>query len=576
MSGNDSRVENDSGEIDLSDSDFYSYECPSFIGPIISTIITVALLAFEIYILLKGFSPLENLCKDCLHLKLNIAEKSFKIIDTKYIYVFWGFHCLGLVVLPILFVFTFKYQFKQIYSIPFPFMMLLNIIGGILPMKYSCYPLLIELLLTIFLLLKLPFKSIYIYGRKGFFLGELTLMLLTFIFISVSFGANTISYVIFGPYTKLTDYYYSNPYNAMQLAFFLHSEYLSIYSFFTFLNIGIGFYMSFRNSISMTIPYLLLVVFTILRTKRIGYIFLVICCIHIIYIICLYIRPTRKLLGGCCAFCSTSFIGTSRMIVLGDLTAFFFVVLPSLLISMGSIPLIIDPYNIRSFNTDFLFISMVFAIVIFFHSTFVLFLKAFNLVAATIGLIGINVVVVFFGGSEKFMQLMTYEITYLSWNFMLGLWSIPNGYSPVLLKFYSILIPIGSWLITSSFNSKLGILELISVCFQIVVDSVLFLFVLKLPTKYMAWTVASFGGIALFGAIAAAFLALAFLLIYFIAYCCCQFTESWSFQDVADLANDFNQSFKVGLYTSFHSLKNGDTFYCGGKYYTYYEEEVSA
>lgn len=92
----------------------------------------------------------------------------------------------------------------------------------------------------------------------------------------------------------------------------------------------------------------------------------------------------------------------------------------------------------------------------------------------------------------------------------------------------------------------------------------------------MAWTVASFGGIAIFGAIAALVLSLVFLLLYFIAYCCCQFTESWSFKDVVDIGNAFTETFKLNMYVSFHNIKDGDTFYYGGKQYIYYEEEVSA
>ena len=122
------------------DSENIIYDSSDFIIPIISTIFSIAFLLFEIVITSKGFSPIEKLFNDCTGVKFNIVEKSFQIIDKKCIYAFWGFHCASLLVLPILFVFTFKWEHKHIYSIAPPFMMLFNAIGCLLPMKYSSIP----------------------------------------------------------------------------------------------------------------------------------------------------------------------------------------------------------------------------------------------------------------------------------------------------------------------------------------------------------------------------------------------------------------------------------------------------
>lgn len=559
------------------DSENIIYDSSDFIIPIISTIFSIAFLLFEIVITSKGFSPIEKLFNDCTGVKLNIVEKSFQIIDKKCIYAFWGFHCASLLVLPILFVFTFKWEHKHIYSIAPPFMMLFNAIGCLLPMKYSSIPIFFELIIASILLYKLPFKSVYVLscGRiKSFLLGEITLMLLSFTYISIALSISPLPYILFG---KL-----KNPYYAIEMSF-LCRQYLSIYSLFTFLIVGLGLCMTFRNSILMTIPYAILTIFTLVKTRKIGYLFLGLTVLHIIYILLLQFRPTRNLLGGCCKFCSKSFIETTKVITISDFIIFFFLALPSLLFIIAYDPKPKKNSNVNqqteNFSAIVLIVSIGLTITIIFHTLFLTFQFFSLLIVSSLTIIGVSVLILIFGHqSEKSIKLFTYDITYLTWNFMLNVWASSNGFSPILYRFYAALVPFAAYLITCFFepgdNFKNSIFELVCACFQFIVDIVYFQIATTLNSKYVSCIFTAFAGLSVFGALILGFFYLMAVIINFICsficsficdhICCC---EGLTTKDLHDIFDGTLTDFAAPFYAHITGKKAGDDFYFGGRKY---------
>ncbi len=130
-------------------------------------------------------------------------------------------------------------------------------------------------------------------------------MFLGFIYISTAYGASSLSYVMYGKYIRVNELFYSNssnPHHAIEYVRYLRNlpnkeimgEYLSCYSFFTFLSVGIGFAMSFKNSILMIIPFSIHAFYTFKETKPIGIILFCQLFIHIIYILNFYFSKTRE------------------------------------------------------------------------------------------------------------------------------------------------------------------------------------------------------------------------------------------------------------------------------------------
>ena len=246
-------------------------------------------------------------------IRMHVVEKTIEIVNKTGGYIIWSVHCIGLLMLPFLFIYLFD-DIQIYYIFAPPVMMLLNMISCFIPIKGTFYPLIIELIISIFLLFHLPFKGVYLPGKHYFLAGEMALMFLSFIYISTSLGSSTLTYILYGSYIRVNNRflsYPSNPHYAIDYIHMLKSnsyfnvigEYLACYSLFTLLMVGIGFAMSLKNSIFMSVPFFILCVCTFLETRAIGVLLLCQLSIHIIYIIILHIDCLRKYEAGCIFKC---------------------------------------------------------------------------------------------------------------------------------------------------------------------------------------------------------------------------------------------------------------------------------
>ena len=213
---------------------------------------------------------------------LIIVSRSIPIVNEMGAYILWGFHCGALIALPWLLFFLQK-SIHSIYLISSPIMMLLNIIGGTLNIRYSCYPIIFELIIVSVLIYRLPINSNHPLKDcksklSSFFLEESLLMALGFIFVSASLGASTLSYIIFAPHIRIDGFvtFYPNPYYSIDYLNVLYKTegikqvtggFLSVYSLLTFLSVTFGFIMSFRNSLLMIIPFVILI-FSVFSDKN--------------------------------------------------------------------------------------------------------------------------------------------------------------------------------------------------------------------------------------------------------------------------------------------------------------------
>lgn len=484
----------------------------------------------------------------------HIVTRTLEIVDMRGCFFIWALHSAGLVVLPWFFTFLFGEEIHVTFLFFSPIMMFLNMLGGFVSIKGACYPLLIELIITIFLLFYLPFDNIYLFKTKKFFLGELTLMTLTFVYISSALGASTLSYTLFARYIRINKQlilYPKNPYYAIKyfkLAKNVNGIYLACYSLFTFFSVGIGFLMSFRNSILMTIPFLMLAICTVIETHGIGILLFCQLAFHVAYLISLYKSKTKKIVAGCCDCCFTSCNASLTTIMIGDLIGFLLIVFPVFGILLDGYR---EKWNWGYFIGGSLFM-MVGAIAHFYLSfdPDVIFAIVCAPAFFTVGvyLFGFG-----FKGYFPFIRAYTFEITYLSWSFSLCFWAWCNGFSPVLFKFYNALVPACALIIIDVYEG-FGWIELIFALVQIFFDTCMIVIVQLYPSKYIAWAVFSVSGIAVMGLLAGvAIVVVALIALAVVAICCC--AAGGGAKSVEEQAADYVRD---------HNLKPGDTFTCAG------------
>ena len=495
--------------------------------------------------------------------RLHIVTRTLEIVDKRGGFFMWALHCVSLVLLPWFIHYLFKDQIESqityfIYIFASPVMMFFNMLGGFIPIKGSCYPLLIEVIIAIFLLFKLPFKSVYIFKTKDFWLGELTLMMLTFVYISSSLGASTLTYMLYGRYLRVQNKiieYPKNPHYAIMYIKFLDSlnglqlngSFLACYSLFTFFAVGIGFYMSFRNSFFMAIPFLILAICTVIETHAIGILLFCQLIFHLLYMTCLQFAKSREIVIGCCVCCFDSCNTTLTTILLGDVIAFAMIVFPML-------GIVLDGSRDKWPWGYFIGGSLIMMLGVIFH-----FLVSFDpdsmwkviitpaFFTASVYLFGFG-----FKGYVPFIRSFTYEITYLSWSFALSFWAWANGHSPVLFKTYNALIAV-SCLIVIDLYEGFGWMELIFCLVQIFFDTYMIVIVQRLESKYIAWAVFSVAGVAVLGFLTGAVVVICGLIILSVISICCKSTsEYFSWSAAQDYARE-------------HNLKPGDTFECAGQ-----------
>lgn len=490
--------------------------------------------------------------------RMHIIPKTLEIVNKVGGYIIWGIHCVGLVALPFLFIILFKekVRFYQIWGPPL--MMLLNMIGGFLPIKGSFFPLIIELLITMYYLFHLPFRAVYRPKYDDFWAGELTLMFLGFIYISSALGSSTLSYLLYGSYIRVDgrfEGFPSNPHYAIEYMNYLYSlkpyhhttgGYLACYSLFTFLSVGIGFTISLKNSILMSIPFLMLCICTVIETHAIGTLLFCQLLIHIIYIFFLHFHKTRRWVTGvCCNCCLECCYATLTTIMIGDIIGFSLVAFPILQLSIfGDGP--------KNFNWGgFIGGSLVIFIGIIFHVFYSFDSHWWQLIFACAGFFGGALVFgLTFSGYVPLIRAFTYEITYVTWSFALCFWGYSSGYSPTLFKAYNGLISLAS-LVMIELYEGVGWMEIVFAIVQVFFDTAVITYVQRIETKYIAWTVFSVAGIVVLGflvgvaAIICLYIAL-LILSKFCQYC----SDYLDYQQALDKAQ---------------GLKSGDTFECAGK-----------
>lgn len=402
---------------------------------------------------------------------MHIIPKSLEVINQNAGYAIWSMHCIGLTLLPFLFIKLFENKIKNnqmnIYICLPPIMMILNLIGGIIPTKWSCFPIIIELILTIYFLFHFSFNQSNLSKKSNFWISELILMFLGFIYISTAHGASSLSYVMYGKYIRVNELFYSNssnPHHAIEYVKNLRNlpnkeimgEYLSCYSFFTFLSVGIGFAMSLKNSILMIIPFSIHAFYTFKETKPIGIILFCQLFIHIIYILNFYFSKTREFIKGS-NWESVAIIDytTITMLMVGDIISFFLNVFP-----------ILNSIITRNGSVEFSLMALIVAYVLiavayFFHSLVIDDINLCIFVAPLVYAASSYVVGTNFAGYLPFIRLYSYEITYLTWTIFLYFWSFSQGFSPTLIKIYIIFIPIASLLVIKSYE---GVDWMIIIC----------------------------------------------------------------------------------------------------------------
>lgn len=495
--------------------------------------------------------------------RLHIVTRTLEIVDIIGGYLLWGCHCFALIILPWLLYYLFDQKLHVVYYFLPCIMMAFNMVGGFIPITYSCYPLIVEVLIIMFLLFHLPFKTIYIPKTKKFWLGEMTLMMLAFIYISSTLGASTVTYMIFAQYIRINDQLTSYPPNPHHgIAFIkgldsidgvtVNGSYLACYSLFTFFAVGIGFLMSFRHSFFMAIPFAGLAAATIIETLGIGVLLFCQLFLHLLYMTLIQFNKSRKCCIGCCDCdccdcCYESCNTTLTTIILGDLIAFAMIVFPLLGLTLND------------YCADFpwgFFIggSLIIMVGVLLH-VFVAFDpdSIWKVILAPIFLGGsVYCLGIGFQGYVPFIRAFTFEITYLSWSFALCFWAWCNGYSPVLFKTYNALIAVCALVIIELYEG-IGWIEILFGAVQIFFDTYMIIIVQRLEAKYIAWSVFAVSGIVLLGLLAGVCFVLFCLMLYAVLTC------------IGSFCGTYCEILEAQNYLRSHNLKIGDTFECAGK-----------
>lgn len=494
--------------------------------------------------------------------RMHTIEKTLEIVNKVGGYIIWAIHCVGLLVLPFLFVILFKdeVKFYQIWGPPV--MMFLNMIGGFLPIKGSFFPIIVELLITMYYLFHLPFKPVYVPKTEDFWKGEITLMFLAFIYISCALGSSTLSYLLYGSYIRVQGHIISgpsNPHYAIDYINLLNAlgyydmkvkgGYLACYSLFTFLSVGIGIAMSMKNSILMSIPFLMLAICTVIETHGIGILLFCQLAIHILYIIFLQFHKTRKLIvGQCCYCCYECCYATLTTIMIGDIIGFCLVAFPILQFSIYHETDTKFSWGGFIGGSFVIFIGIIFHVLYSFDED-----RWWQLILACAGFLGGSLLFgLKFSGYVPIIRAFTYEITYITWSFALCFWGYSSGYSPFLFKTYNSLISLAALVVVEVYEG-IGWMEILFAIIQVVFDVIIVIYVQRLSTKYIAWTVFSVSGIIVLGFLVGVVVVLLTILAFYILSVFCSCCSEIS---IDARAHEIAQTLNVG-----------DTFECAGRTY---------
>lgn len=489
----------------------------SFRYPIISTLITLILVVIPILIYKKDIY------------KKHIEAPCLEVVNKYVIFIFWVIHCASLIVLPIMMKCLFEDKLFEIcYFFP-PIMMLINDLVYCMPMKCYWIPSLIEYLISMLLFFLLPFKTIYIWKLNKFWIGELTLMLLTFVSISASLEASTLSYILFGRYIrieKMLFHFPKNPKDAISfINMFIHSNYyvmtgafLSCYSLFTLFSIGHGFLITAKHSKLMLIPFILLTSSTFFSNKIIASILLSQIFIHFIYLTLLQFQLTRTFLAEFGKLCDANFVfrktgkKSITTLLISDIITFSLFVFPTF-------GMVLDgnrykfPWGFFVGGVIVMTVGMSIQIFIFMVEEGSLFLILSGLcIAGSVYLFGYG-----FRGYVPFIKAYTFEVTSLSWSIMLDLIAYNCGHSPVLYRIYRGLIIVASLTMVELFE-YIGWMEILFGVVQFIVDEFVNSIILKTCPPYFGWTMFASIGVATFCPIPGV---VALLLFFCFCECCC-------------------------------------------------------
>lgn len=438
--------------------------------------------------------------------------------------------------------------------------MAINMVGGFLPSKITCYLGAVELVMSIVLIMKTPFDAAYV--PKGnsikFWFGELTYMFLGFIYVSSSLTASGIPYQIFAPAIVVNDKFIPKgviPEDIHQGIKFInyllnepdikvHRAFVPSHSMFILCSVGLGFAMTFLNSLGMMIPFTFLTICTFLESKLFGIILFVQLGLHLIYYLCLQFHPTRMFMAGLGDFCYEYCYTTLTTVMIGDVISFFLVILPTYALSLTT------AYS--KFKIG-IFIGIQFAMMVgvIFHFLVTFKIRVWNVILTPLFL-GVSPIIIgmVISGNNQIIRAYQFELTYLAWSFTLCLWGYANGYPPNMYIIYSILVPIGALMININYEGA-GWMEITYTVIQLIFDVVLIHIAQRLETAYICWALFSIAGIAIFGVLAAiAFVLALWLIVYIFAFCCTCCLEF--------------QSFEYNI----NNLGIGESFECDGIRYT--------
>ena len=389
-----------------------------------------------------------------------------------------------------------------------------------------------------------------------FWCGEVTMLLLCFAFLSVCIAVGGLSYLMLHRYfTGPVRYRLKDLIEITNLASDIETArpYLPVYSIYLMLVVGMGFGMSCRNSYGMILPFLLIAIGTVIRLPKAGVIIIVQLCIHIAYMLFFCRECTRNTLAGakfdCCLECCRTTLTT---VILGDVIALLLFAFPLLYIC-GSGLSIEEQSNIVFFSFAGSSILSLIAIVlhlciVFENDNKIIVFFAGGCFAASGIALGASCC-----GNWNFYGTAVYECTYLAWSITLCLWCYPNGYSPFLFKLYNALISIGVLLSIIYIDENVYWIEILCCVVQIIFDTFILQYIARCDTRYVAWVLFSFSGIAILAFIVAVIVIIIITICVLVMRCLGK-----SMEDCSDYSRALD-------YAREHGYKSGDTFKCGGK-----------
>jgi hypothetical protein len=405
--------------------------------------------------------------------------------------------------------------------------------------------------------LELEMNSVDDYSMKRvFWCGEISMLLLSFAYLSVCIAAGGLSYLMFHRYLTGPVKYQLKDLIQITEAVSESDDsrpYLSIYSIFLMLVIGMGFGMSTRNSYGMILPFFLIAIGTLQRLPKAGIIIIIQLCIHIIYMLFFCTECTRNTLAGvkceCCLECCRATLNT---VLLGDIVALALFAFPLLFVVGDSLSVGVDPkINLFSFagsSVCCMIAVILHILVILENDNFLVVFFSGGGLAASGYLLGLSC-----AGDFDFFGTAVYECTYLAWSITLCLWCYPNGYSPLLFKLYNALISVGVLCAILLIDKRIFWVEVVCCVIQIIFDSFILPIIARSDTRYIGWVLFSISGVAILAFLVGVVIIIIVTVIIMILNCLGSSAAGCSdYENALQYAND-------------HGLKSGDTFECGGK-----------